>query len=320
MLMRLFHATDPLLRLLVLAILLAAVFPVTGRQHQMAQGVSDAAIVLLFLLNGLRLPRKEAMRSIGHWHFLGPLILWCFGAMALAGWGLSAIGSAGLPPELALGLIYLGVMPSTVQSATAYSSQAGGNVTHSVVAAAVLNILGVFFCAPLFSLIAGSESAGLDLQALGRVVMLLVLPFLVGQILQSRLIWIMQRYPSLIKWADRSAIAIAVYVAFSGAVEQGLWERIDGSVWAILLALVVPMLIYGFGGAWLLGGALRLERRDRIAFLFAGGQKSIAFGAPLASALFSPALAGMMLLPLLCYHLMQLVVSAPLAARLSRGS
>ncbi len=318
MMMRLFRATDPLLRLLVVAILLAAFLPVSGPQRAVAQDISDGAIVLLFLLNGLRLPRREVLHSIGHWHFLLPLIVWCFGVMALAGWGLSAIGRTMLPAEIALGLLYLGVMPSTVQSATAYSSLAGGNVTNSVVAAAVINILGVFMSAPLFSLIAGSAASGLDLAALGRVTMLLIVPFIIGQLLQGRFGELARRHKVLASWADRLTIAIAVYVAFSSAVEQGLWQRVALPDWAIMLALVVPLLGFAFGGAWLTSGALRLERRDRIAFLFAGGQKSIALGAPLASVLFPPATAGMILLPLLCYHLLQLVLSAPLAARLSR--
>jgi sodium/bile acid cotransporter 7 len=79
---------------------------------------------------------------------------------------------------------------------------------------------------------------------------------------------------------------------------------------------VGAFLAFGFGGAWLLGGSLGLRRDDRIAFLFAGAQKSIALGAPLASVLFPPAVAGL-LLPVLTYHLLQLVLSAPLATRLS---
>jgi len=75
--------------------------------------------------------------------------------------------------------------------------------------------------------------------------------------------------------------------------------------------------VFGFGGSWLLGGALRLHRPDRISFLFAGGQKSIALGAPLASVLYPPAIAGLLLLPLLTYHMLQLVLSAPLASRLN---
>ena len=185
-------------------------------------------------------------------------------------------------------------------------------------AAAFLNILGVFLSAPLFSLLAGSEAAPFDWAALERIALILLLPFVLGQIAQGKAGHLVRDHKRLATWMDRLAIAIAVYVAFSGAVEQGLWQLVGLADWLSLLLLVGAFLVVGFGGAWLLGGALRLAREDRVAFLFAGGQKSIALGAPLASVLFPPAVAGLLLLPVLIYHLLQLVLSAPLASRLSR--
>ena len=309
---------DPLVRLLVLAIVLASLLPVTGVYRPIAQTVSNAAIFGLFLLNGLRLPRAEVFSGMGHMRFLAPLALWCFGGMSLAGWGLTKAGDALLlPPTVALGLLFLGALPSTVQSATAYSSLAGGNVAASVVAAAVLNVLGVFLSAPLFSALAGSELAAFDWTALERIALILLLPFALGQLAQGRAGHLVREHRRLATWMDRTAIAIAVYVAFSGAVEQGLWQLVGPGDWAALLLLVGLFLIVGFGGAWLLGGALRLAPADRIAFLFAGAQKSIALGAPLAAVLFPPAVAGLLLLPVLTYHLLQLVLSAPLASRLA---
>ena len=309
---------DPLVRLLLLAILLASVLPVAGAWREVAQWVSNGAVFLLFLLNGLRLPRGDVLRGIGHIRFLLPLVLWSFGALALAGWGLSLVLATWLPPLVALGFCYLGALPSTVQSATAYSSLAGGNVAHSVVAAALLNILGVFVTAPLFSLLAGSNATGFNLGSLEKVVLILLLPFLLGQIAQGRFGHYVREHRQLATWMDRTAIAIAVYVAFSGAVEEGLWNRVSPGDWMVLAAGVAVMLAFAFFGAWGLGGALALNRADRIAFLFSGAQKSIAMGAPLASVLFPTGTAGMLLLPLLVYHLLQLVISAPLAARLSR--
>ncbi len=222
-----------------------------------------------------------------------------------------------LPPTVALGMLFLGALPSTVQSATAYSSLAGGNVAVSVVAAAFLNILGVFLSAPLFSLLAGSEAAAFDWAALERIALILLLPFVLGQLAQGMAGQLVRDHRRLATWMDRTAIAIAVYVAFSAAVEQGLWQLVGLSDWAALLLLIGLFLLVGFGGAWSVAGALRLERRDRIAFLFAGGQKSIALGAPLASVLYPPAVAGLLLLPVLTYHLLQLILSAPLASRLA---
>lgn len=313
---RIVGGVDPLVRLLALAILLASVAPITAPYRPVAQGVSNGAIFLLFLLNGLRLPRTEVLRGLRHGQLLVPLALWSFVVMGLAGWTLARAGGLWLPPTVALGLLFLGVLPSTVQSATAYSSLAGGNVAVSVVAAAFLNILGVFLSAPLFSLLAGSEAAGFDIASLQRVALILLLPFLLGQLAQGRLGHLLRDHRRLASWMDRLAIAIAVYVAFSGAVEQGLWQQVTPPAWGALLLLVGLFLLFGFAGAWGLGGALRLRRDDRVSFLFAGAQKSIALGAPLASLLFPPAIAGLLLLPVLTYHLLQLVISAPLAARL----
>ena len=315
---RILSGFDPLVRLLLVAIMLASLVPVTGEGRVIARMVSDSAIFLLFLLNGLRLPRREVLAGIGNWRFLLPLLLWCFIGMGAVGWGLAWLGGGFLPPQVALGLLFLGILPSTVQSATAYASIGGGNVAASVVAAAVINVTGVFVTAPLLALLAGTGAVDIDLDGLQRIALILLLPFFIGQLAQGFAgEWVRGHRP-LVSWADRISIAIAVYVAFSGAVEQGLWTLVGLLQWAILLALVGVFLAIGFGGSWLLGGAIGLPRPDRISFLFSGAQKSIALGAPLASVLFPPAVAGLLLLPVLVYHLLQLILSAPIANRLSR--
>ena len=130
--------SDPMLRMLVTAIALAALLPATGDARGVAQAVANAAIFVLFLLNGMRIARGDIVAGLANWRFLLPLILWVFGAMAVIGLALSSLASAWLAPSVALGFLYLGVLPSTVQSATSYSSLAGGNVALSVVAAALL--------------------------------------------------------------------------------------------------------------------------------------------------------------------------------------
>ena len=306
-----------MVRLLVAAVVLALVLPVSAGWRDVAQFVSNAAVFLLFFLNGLRLPRHEVMAGLTNHRLLWPLVCWCFGAMALAGWLVWQAGTGWMPPLLALGFLYLGCLPSTVQSATAYSSLAGGNVASSVVAAALLNLLGVFITAPLFSWLAGGQGGGLHADGLLKVVAILLLPFVLGQIAQGWLGGWVRDHRQLATWFDRASIAIAVYVAFSGAVEQRFWTRIDGPGWLWLAGGTAVMLALAHGGAWLLGGLLRLDRANRITMLFAGAQKSIAMGAPLASVLFAPTAAGIILLPILLYHLAQLVMAAPLATRLA---
>ena len=115
-----------------------------------------------------------------------------------------------------------------------------------------------------------------------------------------------------------SAVAEALFgiATFYSRGYTQLWPSIGavaaGASTAVLLA-------FAHGGAWALGAVLKLPRGDRIALLFAAGQKSMALGAPLATVLFPPATAGLILLPLLVYHLAQMVLAAPVATRLRAG-
>jgi len=320
-----------MVRLLLATVLLAVLVPVDGASRAVAQFIANTAVFLLFFLNGLRLPRDEARAGLGNHRLLWPLLLWCYGAMPLAGWALWQAGQGVMPPLLALGFLYLGCLPSTVQSATAYSSLAGGNVASSVVAAAGLNLLGVVLTAPLFAALGGSGAggagvagfhggtAGLRFDGLLKVVMILVVPFGLGQLIQTRMGGWIRGHRGLVTIMDRGSIAIAVYVAFSGAVQQRFWEGVQPEAWLGLLGGTALLLLIGHGGAWWLGRALRLDRGNRIAMLFAGAQKSIAMGAPLASVLFPPAAAGVVLLPILLYHQMQLLLAVLLAARIKAG-
>lgn len=318
MLARFRPLADPMIAVLLIATALALVLPASGQARASAQTVSSAAIFLLFLVNGMRIARGEITRGLANWRFFGPLFVWVFGIMALAGWGMGAIAATMLPPLVALGFVYLGVLPSTIQSATSYTTLAGGNVALSVVGAALINIAGVFISAPLFALL-GAESGGdIGGAMIARIAVILVLPFLIGQAVQGwTRDWIVER-KSQIVWLDRIVIGIAVYVAFSGAVEEGLATMFTASDWAVLLGLVIVLLVLATAGAWLLSGALGYPRADRIAFLFAAAQKSVAIGAPLAAIVFPAEVAGFVIAPLLLYHLLQLLWAAPLATMLAR--
>lgn len=317
---RLAILADPMIAVLLIATTLAFVLPASGEARETAQLVSSIAIFLLFLVNGMRIARGEILRGLANWRFFLPLFLWVFAAMPLIGEGFSLLAGSVLPPMVALGFLYLGTLPSTVQSATSYTSLAGGNVALSVVGAALINIAGVFVTAPLFALLAGGEAADMGSETILRIGVILILPFMIGQAVQGWTIdWLKER-KSDVAWLDRIVIGIAVYVAFSGAVEQGLAAMFDLAGWAMLFGLIVAFLVVAIGGAWLSGSLLRLPRGDHISFLFAGSQKSVAVGAPLAALLFPPEVAGFVIAPLLLYHLLQLVIAAPLANRLASES
>ena len=194
---------------------------------------------------------------------------------------------------------------------------ADGNTGLSVISAALLNILGVFVSVPIFLALGGTGDGAVGRETIEKIALILLLPFVIGQLVQSWTMDWVSRHKARVVWLDRLVIALAVYVAFSGAVEQGIWSKLDFSGWLLLAGGIAGFLIIGNAGAWLVSEALKLPLRDRIAFLFAGAQKSAAVGVPLATILFAPAEAGFIVLPLLLYHFFQLVLAAPLASRLA---
>lgn len=314
MLARLFP--DRFVLILLGTILLASVLPVRGAGTAWAQYAATAAVILLFFLNGVRLPHHEVLAASRNARLMVAALLFCFAVMPIFGLALYWLALPFLPPLIALGFLYCGILPSTVQSATAATSMAQGDVAASVVLAAVLNLVGVALSPALFALLGGG-AVQIDASAALRIVLILLLPFVVGQLLQRWLRPAVIARPALVRTLDRSAIAIAVYVAFSAAVVSGLWDRLGASDLGLIGAGILLLLCGGYGGAWLLGQRLRLPVAQRASLLFAGAQKSIAVGAPLAATLFSPAKAGMVLVVILGYHMAQLMVVGWLAAWLA---
>ena len=305
-------------------IALASLLPVRGEQVAAANLAQSAAVFVIFLLHGIRLPRHEVLSGIGNWRVQGALALFIFGVMPMIGLALARLTDGWLPPLVAIGLLYAGVLPTTVQSATTYTHLAKGNVAISVVASALNNLAAIIVTPMLFALLAGRDGGvSLSGDLAVRIALILLLPFVIGQAIQRWVRpWVL-RHPAAIKWVDQGAIAMAVYVAFSAAVVDGIWQRLSWGDFALLGAALAVMLAVAFGGIWAISGWMRQSWPNRIAMLFAGAHKSIAVGAPLAALLFPASAAGMVLLPILIYHLVQLIFSAwlaPVLAQKSEGS
>ena len=313
---------DRFVLLLLGAVLLGWLLPVSGLGLPIAQNISFVGIFALFFLHGLKLPREEVRRAAKGWRLQAAMLGFTFIAMPLAGWALAnAVAEWWLSPMLAAGLLYCAILPSTVQSAISYSSLGRGNVAASVVGAAISNLVGILATPALFALLLGVASdRGLSGDVILKIATMLLLPFVLGQFAQRWLATWAAREKKLLSLFDRAVILLAVYVAFSSAVSSGALARVDGIDLMKLTATVAVLLAFAFLGAWTLGGTLRLQRTDRISLLFAGGHKSLATGAPMAALLFPPEIAGVMILPAIFYHQLQLIGSAPLAARLAKDS
>ncbi|WP_016743919.1 bile acid:sodium symporter family protein [Rhizorhabdus wittichii] len=305
---------DPYVGLMMLVIALAAVLPVHGRGAAIAATTADVAIAFLFFLYGTRLSPRAALAGLVHWRLHLAILLCTFALFPALGLGVSHLASGVLPPALLVGVVLLCLMPSTVQSSIAFTSIAHGNVAAALCAASLSNFLGVFISPLLVGWLLQTGGVVLSFDVFRDILLQLLAPFLVGQLVRPWLgAWI-QRHKTVLGYADRGSILLIIYVAFSKGMVENIWHEVAVADLLVLLAvltllLAVVLLLTRFIGRRLLS----LPIEDEIALQFCGSKKSLASGLPIASLLFPGPQLGIILLPLMLFHQIQLIVCAVLA-------
>ncbi|RME67075.1 MAG: bile acid:sodium symporter [Alphaproteobacteria bacterium] len=309
---------DPLLLCLLTALSLAIGLPARGEAATALGVITKLAIALLFFLHGVRLPGESLRAGLTNWRLQATILALTFGFFPLLGWTAWRLDPGFINQPLWLGILFLCALPSTVQSSIVLTSLAGGNVAAAVCAATVSNMLAVVLTPVLVGLLVATPHAGLGISPIVKVVVQLLLPFVAGQA-SRRWLWPwLSRRGALMVWSDRGVIALAIYTSFSAAVVQNVWQAAPvGQLLAVALAaaaLFVLALAASLGaGRW-----LKLTRGDRIALTFCGVQKSLVSGVPFANVLLPTAASGLVMLPLLIYHQLEIALCVALAQRLRR--
>jgi sodium/bile acid cotransporter 7 len=275
------------------------------------------AIALMFFMQGVRLSRAAVLAGLTHWRVHLTILACTFILYPALGLALRAFAGPALPDQLWIGVIFLCLLPSTVQSSIAYVSIARGNVAAAVCAATASNLLGIFITPLLASLLLSTSGGGPSFADVWKIAAYILAPFILGQILQPRLAAWAGRNKALLTVSDRGAILLAVYIAFSAAALEGVWSAIPPLSMLYLLGLEVALLacvlLITFYGARAAGFSIE----DQIAIVFCGSKKSLASGAPMASVLFPAATLSVVMIPLVLFHQMQLVAAAFIAKRLA---
>ncbi|KAB1502920.1 bile acid:sodium symporter [Corynebacterium sp. 320] len=310
------YRPDLLIVLILAAVALALIVPVRGQAADIANTIVTIAIGFLFFLYGARLSREEAFKGLMHWKLHLLILVFTFVAFPLIGLLLTPLrGLVG--DDMFMGILYLCLVPSTVQSSVAFTSIARGHVAASIVAASVSSLAGVFLT-PLLVLLLMSTSGGLHIDASTflKIAVQLLLPFLLGQILRP---WVHKFAASpLTKKVDQISIGMVVYVSFSDGVTSGAWSSV--SIWT-LLGLIVGSVVFVYAMLWFTSTVARrlgFDYRDQVAIQFAGTKKSLASGLPMAAVMFAGANLGLLILPLMIFHQVQLMICSARASKYAK--
>ncbi|WP_049359105.1 bile acid:sodium symporter family protein [Corynebacterium aurimucosum] len=306
---------DPLIVLIILAVILAVIAPARGDFAEIFGQLTNVAIAFLFFLYGARLSTQEALNGLKHWRLHLTILAFTFVVYPLIGIALRPL-TAFISHDMYLGILFLTLVPSTVQSSVAFTSIAKGNVAGAIVSASTSNLVGVFITPALIMLLMGTGGGvHIDTSVFGEIALLLLAPFIVGQLTRR---WVGKFAQSkATKVVDRGSIAMVVYSAFSKGVVDGIWSSI--SIWELAFLVAFAAILVAFM-LWLtkkVSEKLGFKRADTIAIEFCGSKKSLATGLPMASVIFASGgtSLGLLILPLMIYHQVQLMMCSWLASR-----
>ncbi|WP_337060538.1 bile acid:sodium symporter family protein [Kineococcus sp. G2] len=310
---------EPFVLAVLAAIASAALLPAGGAVATGLSWGTNAGVALLFFVYGARMQPAEALRGLRDWRLQGAVAGATYVLFPLLGVLLALATGWFLDDGLVAGVLFLAVLPSTVQSCVVFTAVAGGNVPGAVVSATVSNLAGIVLTPLLAALLMGSSGAGPDAAGGGRIVLLLLVPFLAGLAAGGFVGGWVRRHRRPLSFLDRCVIVAVVYAAFSRGVRQGVWQQVHPAEVAVVLACAAVLLAVVLAAAWWAPRLWGATRPDRVTVLFCGSNKSLATGLPMATVLFDPHVVGLVALPIVLYHPLQITVCSVLAGRMARA-
>lgn len=307
---------------LVLMVLLALVWPTPGMSGGPLhfEYVTTYGVSVVFFLYGLTLSPEKMKAGVMHWRLhlcvqFATFVL--FPAILLA---VRALVPGLFSDDVWLGFFYVAALPSTVSSSVAMTNIARGNVPAAVFNASLSSLLGVFITPLLMSWY--MHSNGIDMPLLPvilKVVMLVLVPIVLGQIARRWLAGWAHRNAFWVKLADRSTILAIVYNSFCDSVAAGVWNAGDLMLVVKIAVASVALFVIVYLAMNGVCVAMGFNIRDRIACQFCGSKKSLATGVPLAPVMFGQnAALGLIVAPIMVFHFLQLVIVSVLAARFAQ--
>ena len=314
-------ALDRFTILLVLMVLLATLLPISGQLAYYFNILTTVAIAVLFFLHGAKLSREAVIEGMLHWRMHALVFIFTFLIFPLIGLLSRPVLEPVLGQQLYWGFLFMCFLPSTVQSSIAFTSMAKGNVAGAVCSASFSNIIGMFITPILVSyFILGQSQHDFDpTKSIVQITLLLLVPFILGQLLRPFIFPQMRKFPSVVKVFDQGSILMVVYGAFSSAVVAGLWQQVSGITLIYLtlacsVLLTIVMLLALYLPKW-----LGFNQADQITIFFCSSKKTLASGVPMAQILFIGQPLGMIVLPIMIFHQIQLMVCGVIANQWSKS-
>lgn len=300
---------------LLMAILVAWILP-QGPEMLPLKSITDIGIGFIFFFYGLKLSPAEFKTGFYNYKVHILIQLSTFVLFPLLVFVFIPFFEGGTGSDLWLALFFLAALPSTVSSSIVMISLAKGNIPTAIFNASLSGLIGVVVT-PLWVSIFMKDSAAFEFSDVFQKLFLqVILPLIIGLILQGHFGKLARKNSSRISFFDKSVIVLIVYSSFSAAFTTRLFSTIELPDLLKLLGMVITLFFIVYFAIGQLTKAMNFSTEDQITAKFAGTKKSLVHGSVMVKIIFgSSAANALFLLPIMLYHILQLLVIAIFAER-----
>jgi sodium/bile acid cotransporter 7 len=312
---------DGFMLALISMIGLAYIWPFPGMQDSPVPlvEISTYAVSLIFFFYGLKLSPDKLSAGLANWKLHAMVHISTFLLFPLLALAFRPLFQGEDEKMLWIAIFFLTTLPSTVSSSVVMVSIAGGNIPAAIFNASISSLLGVFITPLWMGVVLDTNSGHYDIMSVvGKLSLQVLLPVALGILLNKRWGRFAEKYKTYIRYFDQSSILLIVYTSFCESFGEHLFSEFGAKE---IVFLGIGMLVLFLAVYFLLTflcRSLGFSREDEITAVFCGSKKSLVQGAVMSKVLFSGAQAGVMLLPIMIYHALQLIMASIIAQRMAQ--
>jgi len=313
---------DPFVMALLTTVFIAWLLPYPGTKQSPfhLDEIAEIGVSGIFLLYGLQLGPEKLKSGLTNMRLhilihtstfiLFPLLIIC----------LKPLFVGDFLQQFWLPFFFLAALPSTVSSSVVMVSMAGGNIPAAIFNASISSLMGVFITPLWMSLFLEKHAGDFALShVIVKLLLQVLLPVIIGMLLHKRYGKFAEANKKRLKLFDQSIILLIVYCSFSESFYEGVFKGFEWHYLFALLVMVFTLLMLVFAIIWVVSNIFHLKREDRITAVFCGSKKSLIHGSVMSKVLFAGmSSTGLVLLPLMLYHAVQLFVISIIAGRMRR--
>ncbi|MBK8621370.1 MAG: bile acid:sodium symporter [Saprospiraceae bacterium] len=310
---------DPFVVLLLVTVVVAYFFPSWGKKDSdiPLDNISSAGIALIFFFYGLKLsPQKlrDGLKNIKLHVLVQTSTFVLFPLLVLPFYWTT---TAEQNQMIWLAFFFLAALPSTVSSSVVMVSMAGGNVPAAIFNASISGLIGILVTPFLMSFFIVNTTGDFDLSVVYiKLLTEIILPVFAGLLLQPYLGQFTARYAKILTQFDRAVILLIIYKSFVRSFEENVFSTVATKDLGLIFLLTCGLFVLVYFLTGKMSRYQHFSREDRITAQYCGTKKSLVHGTVFSKILFPAAYPmGIILLPLMIYHALQILVISVLAGK-----